>query len=414
MNLINEQTNIFIMVTSKPTLFYLILFILFSSYARSQTSILVDPSVLPEVVAYIEETYGEQIEINMDEVYDFLSAAINDGNYSEECDYSTVDISENEFDYLAFSWEAPLEGVEYFEHRSLNLYTGNSTYTSTDEGEAIYSISSGFYLFLFNSICSSRQSSAAQIIIVDKDVMLNGPPALRNCICNTPSIVNLPIHSGPPLLPNSNNTTNLILGNAQLPWSPNPNCTLNKYIINIDDPNNNYEASAFILHDPLHTPALVYLHPTCSQNLYIPSSTNLNAGDPGKYFLEFTSSNIMVNVQDLSIVQNGKIDVSICKCDVSGRTDQTSLDQGINNFAVSYLNPISDQMSLKIELPDAAEISFQFWDMLGQSIGLDRSENRAAGSNLFEFSTMHLSPGIYNGLIKCGNQSEVIKIIKVQ
>ena len=396
------------MTTLKQHLLFWALSLLPLTSVLSQTAFSVEPETLQEALEYIESAYGEQIEIGMDEISAFLSDAINEDDYSQDCTSPEVAITEYDLDFITFSWDAPLVDVAYFEHRSLNLYTGENEYNTTDEGEATYFISSDFYLFLFNSVCTNEKKSKVQIIIVDKDVMFELPPDDRGCDCRDPTIVSLIKQPMPPGIPGP------ILGFAQAPWNSKPACQVTKYIINIDDINHSgYEASAYILHNPNHSPEKVYLHTFCSTNFFSPNPYNINPGDIGKYHLEF-NNNIRVNIEDASIMQNAIITLSTCECESDSRSEIAVREIQNVDFKVTCENPVYDQISLKVNLQKADKLSVQLFDVFGQAIVPGIFENKATGSHRLKIPVSQLSSGIYTCLVKSGNQTKAIKIIKVK
>ncbi len=394
------------MITFKIKALGCFLILLSCSFANAQTAFSLSPETLPEVLDYIETAYGEQIEISTDDLNDFLSSAINENNYSEDCFPPKVSISEYTFDLITFSWEAPDEAVEFYEYRSLNLYSGESDYNQTEEEEAIYQLSADFHLFLFNSVCNTEKVSKAQIIIVDKDVMIHLPNEAKDCNCPDSETIPLlkyasPASSGP------------VLGFVQSQWTPDSNCDITKYILTIDDMTaSGYEATAFILHEHSSVPENIYLNTNCSLNLFTTPPSNINSGDPGKYHLVF-NNNIRVNIENISIFQNANITLTTCFCDSASRSKFNSKDKN-NISSLIYENPIYDKMFIELNLTETSRVSFQFIDMLGKPVGSKIIKYGESGNNQFKIDSAHLTAGFYAFLIEYDNQSKLIKIVKAQ
>lgn len=380
--------------------------------SNAQYTIHVEPNNTSEVVHYLYELYGDQILIEAEEVQAILEEIINPSNYDENCEMSPVEIAEYEPDFLTFDWDDSQGGVEYYEHRALNLYDGNLDYTSTFESMATYAYNTGFYLFMFNGVCAENRVSQMQIIIVDKDVMINGHPILRNCNCEDPSISYLSMLPGPPTTGSSSGS--FVYGHSTFAWPSFSTCVFNKYIVDIRDASSGYSASAFVIHRPGVSPQLIYLHPMCSENMTVPPPPYLNPGDPGNYFLSFTTSQIIVNIQDWDLSQNADISVKSCQCTSSGREATNIESASISDLLkISYQNPVENQMNLRMNLPEAGSVSYQFLDITGKPISSALQLNGLKGANDFLLPTDHLQAGIFSLIINYNGTEETLRVVKV-
>ncbi len=395
------------MYTTKSLLSFIVLLLFSNIPLFAQAPFILEPENINEVLEHIEEAYGSQIEINLDEINVFLTEAINANNYSGNCQTPETNIVEYNPELIAFEWDTPLDDVIYFEHRSLDLYTGATEYGITDEGYAEYNISSGFYLFLFNSVCPNQKVSKANIIIVDKDVMLNGPPELQSCNCKTPIQISLTKSPAPPGSPWP------ILGYAQFSFPNTPSCAITKYIIDIDDVTTSYEASAFFVHESNTSPQNIYIHPLCSNNLNLISGTSLYAGDPGKYHLEF-NSNIRINIEDPDIMASGKIELTRCKCRRTRIFEEQVFKKRFESKVLKYQNPVKDDLTIDVTLAQSGSIKLQLLDLFGKPISNIVLNNREQGIHQIKIPMSHLASGIYTCTIEHNNHPETIKIIKIK
>ena len=82
--------------------------------------------------------------------------------------------------------------------------------------------------------------------------------------------------------------------------------------------------------------------------------------------------------------------------------------------ALAYPNPVADQTTLKVELPEKSDI-LRIWllDMNGRKLQSICEQKMEAGVHEFPVAMTNLNPGTYLASIQYNNKSEVVRIVKV-
>ena len=77
-----------------------------------------------------------------------------------------------------------------------------------------------------------------------------------------------------------------------------------------------------------------------------------------------------------------------------------------------YPNPVTDQLTVSMNLPEGTNLEAQVFDLLGRNVLSRNLGNLPGGQQQFNFSTSDLATGVYSLRISDGQASKAIKFVK--
>ena len=379
----------------------LTLFLLLCSVFKTnaQFSIPLAQDNFEEVIEFLEINYGEQIEIGLPEVIAYLEELLYSGEISEECRAPEPQISSYDYEHMTFSWEE-IPDVEYYETRSLNLNTGESTEDATDVPEKTYYYSEDLYLFAFSSKCIDGKSKF-NLIIVDKDVMFQLPPEVWPCDCDNPTPIIFRVSSNP----NPTIHTSLFMD-----W--HTDCPVfNKHLMTVNSAG--FNANVHIVYNPIPTPDDIYIQKICSNGI---SNYSNYPGEPGKYRLQFHANGMMINLEDTNI-SSSNVSTYACACNSIGlrfgeETTESSADRNENITLFNYQNPINETLELSLQITEESEVSLQLYNQLGEIVAEKPRRTDAPGIHRYRIDVAHLPAGLYTAVAKIKDEQRSFIIAK--
>lgn len=84
------------------------------------------------------------------------------------------------------------------------------------------------------------------------------------------------------------------------------------------------------------------------------------------------------------------------------------------HFAVVGANPVHDDAHLRFELPVAARVQIDLFDVTGRHLPGGIAETRPAGTNEIAYPARQLAPGVYLARLNAVGRSETVRIVRVR
>jgi glucuronoarabinoxylan endo-1,4-beta-xylanase len=80
----------------------------------------------------------------------------------------------------------------------------------------------------------------------------------------------------------------------------------------------------------------------------------------------------------------------------------------------NYPNPFNPSTNIRIELPQASQVSLRVYDMLGREVSELVNERRDAGVHEVKFDGSELSSGVYLYRLQAGSFTQTRKLLLVR
>lgn len=393
----------------KQTVLFLAIALLgLPSAINAQSILTLDLENFDEAMEYFEVNYGNQMQIPLEELAEYLLNQLTEMEISEDCSPPETEITQIETEYIAFQWEE-VPNVEKYQTNYINLHTGESGNYTSDAAEVEFDILEGLYLFGFQSLCEAEANttSSMNIIIVDKDIMFNGPTEVRSCNCPNPTVHNIPIVTS---------TASGILPTASMYWSYSCD-NISKYKVNVQTTTGvPYESEFVMAHEYTSIPEQVYFLPMCFIDFTASTESPVFFGDAGQYFVSFNSgSKFTLHFTDLALASKAIVEVQHCECSSSTRNENNALNDELSSPQKTKASPNPFQNEFKIEynLTQAGKVHFELLNTLGQSVFSETIVQTSPGNFLYQPESLHHLPsGIYTIKVEKESSRETLKLIK--
>ncbi|HMB70792.1 MAG TPA: SUMF1/EgtB/PvdO family nonheme iron enzyme [bacterium] len=83
-------------------------------------------------------------------------------------------------------------------------------------------------------------------------------------------------------------------------------------------------------------------------------------------------------------------------------------------FAIVGSHPVREQVHFQAELPEAAHVRIDFFDVAGRRVGGAVDEAMPAGTNEVRWRTRDLAPGVYLARLSALGRSEVVRFVRLR
>lgn len=400
------------MLKKIPILCCLVFYLIGAQSIRAEPLITLNQDNFQEVLQYLINVYGDQIDIPQSDLQSYLSQWVN--NFAV-CGIPDVLSSDETPTTLSFSWPE-VDGASSYTSGYLGLESGNSYQTQTSfSGLFVNGLQPELYLFTFYTHCGLGRSET-HIIIVEKDlVIMPTPPEGSTCEC-------------------IGEMENIDFDNSEMPVVPlywSQPCTgFAQYRLDFtgwQTPDDGIipdleSFSLYTLHSASESAIALY---TCDGETPISlvgdSEADIIRPDPnGNYEVTATDESIIVHFNNPEFNLN-TAQVSLCGCSESRRRNGPHNQEGItnqkavkkeNHFQV-VPNPFQHRFTVYNSNLDEAIRAIELFDINGRVI--ERFFNNAdSGIGLRErpIDLSRHAAGIYYCRIQSESAVQVLSLVK--
>ncbi len=374
---------------------------LFPGLVSAQANFTVDAKNMGKFIKHIDCEYEDRIHVTSYEIQTFLNGLLS-SNTGSSCGAPEPTITLNTPTTLRFDWPN-VAGANTYNAASFGLEDGTSvSLNPVDSKVGFNGLSEQLYLFGFVSNCSSS-SSFVNIIIVDKDLSL--VPYYANdddiCQCDT--------RTSPQL--KGKDQCGDSFESLFLPW--NNNCDANRYHFAISEEGTDDEKEFYILSELVGEEYSIYVLKYCDPLLDFTEGNYTVWG--GNYSAILTSDGINFYPEDEA---TGELEVTRTTCGCYTRPpgevkpEKRNAGQNISDEELQVSpNPFNDVININLKTTSSLPTEILIFDLSGRLVQQSRQQSEIGSFNI---STAFLDGGIYQLVLKNGQQSWQQKIVKIK
>lgn len=386
----------------------LFLFIsLFAVSLQAATIEVVTPDNADSSAAEIKATFGDLIDVTVDDIEDFYLSTWVDHPYDSTCYYPDANVIQMNNNSAQFQWTLPSGGTAPTYIHYLRLSNGEIQSSFSSSGSATINIPNDLYLVIFQTKCGD-ELSAADIVIIDKPVMLNGAP------CDCKEYKDVWDEPFPPVVGNDVNNN----GITDYPWPPEDEGDY--YCKVVFDQENIISSLRFHINYEDGTPSSIGAYEDCLENVVAEwNGTFLGAvNDENAVLGTFLfATNNSLTFEPISEDLSGHIYLRRCKNKPKPGKPRIADGQSNANrndvIFKSLNNPFSNFTTIQYQLPTDQNTSILLYNVLGKEIEQIKAPSLTSkGMHQMNLDLSNLSNGIYFCILKTDTKILSIKLQK--